>query len=167
MYFSYVPSIIFSFFNRPLFLNLLFEPIANSNAYFLAKFLTPDVRKIWLQNLASIQPITSPVKFARSPRTDPPGAHGDRPLGGVNDFELMVSQAVQRELQKLQAYIPPGARDGTYMHGQYGGPPGAHAPPGAPAPDLGAYGRPQAAAPYLQNLASIQPRTSPVRFKSI
>ena len=25
MYFSYVPSIIFSFFNRPLFLNLLFK----------------------------------------------------------------------------------------------------------------------------------------------
>ena len=25
MYFSYVPSIIFSFFNRPLFLNLLFN----------------------------------------------------------------------------------------------------------------------------------------------
>ena len=28
---------------------------------------------IYLQNLASIQPRTSPVKFARSPRTDPPG----------------------------------------------------------------------------------------------
>ena len=28
---------------------------------------------IFLQNLASIQPITSLVKFARSPRTDPPG----------------------------------------------------------------------------------------------
>ena len=27
----------------------------------------------FLQNLASIQPITSLVKFARSPRTDPPG----------------------------------------------------------------------------------------------
>ena len=27
---------------------------------------------IYLQNLASIQPFTSPVKFARSPRTDPP-----------------------------------------------------------------------------------------------
>ena len=118
----------------------------------------------YLQTSASTQRRTSPVKFARSPRTDPPGAHGDRPLGGVNDFELMVSQAVQRELQKLQAYIPPGARDGTYMHGQYGGPPGAHAPPGAPAPDLGAYGRPQAAAPYLQNLASILRRTSPVKF---
>ena len=38
MYFSYVPSIIFS-----------------------------------LQNLASIQPRTSLVKFVRSPRTDPPG----------------------------------------------------------------------------------------------
>ena len=28
---------------------------------------------IYLQNLASIQPRTSPVKFVRSPRTDPPG----------------------------------------------------------------------------------------------
>ena len=28
---------------------------------------------IYLQNLASIQPRTSLVKFARSPRTDPPG----------------------------------------------------------------------------------------------
>ena len=27
MYFSYVPSIIFSFFNRPFFLNLLFKQI--------------------------------------------------------------------------------------------------------------------------------------------
>ena len=30
---------------------------------------------IFLQNLASIQPRTSLVKFARSPRTDPPGVH--------------------------------------------------------------------------------------------
>ena len=29
---------------------------------------------IYLQNLASMQPRTSPVKFARSPRTDPPGS---------------------------------------------------------------------------------------------
>ena len=29
---------------------------------------------IYLQNLASIQPRTSLVKFARSPRTDPPGS---------------------------------------------------------------------------------------------
>ena len=28
---------------------------------------------IYLQHLASIQPRTSPIKFARSPRTDPPG----------------------------------------------------------------------------------------------
>ena len=37
LYFSYVHSIIFSFFNSPLFLNLLFEQIANSNEYLLAK----------------------------------------------------------------------------------------------------------------------------------
>ena len=30
---------------------------------------------ILLQNLALVQPITIPAKFARSPRTDPPGAH--------------------------------------------------------------------------------------------
>ena len=30
--------------------------------------------QIYLQNLASTQPRTSPVKFARSPRTDPPGS---------------------------------------------------------------------------------------------
>ena len=30
----------------------------------------------YLQNLASIQTLTSPVKFARSPRTDPPGVCG-------------------------------------------------------------------------------------------
>ena len=30
---------------------------------------------IWLQSLASIQPRTSLVKFARSPRTDPSGGH--------------------------------------------------------------------------------------------
>ena len=32
---------------------------------------------ILLQNLASIQPRTSLVKYARSPRTDPPGAFGN------------------------------------------------------------------------------------------
>ena len=35
---------------------------------------------ILLQNLASIQPITIPVKFARSPRTDPPGSIFLHPL---------------------------------------------------------------------------------------
>ena len=33
---------------------------------------------IFLQNLASIQPRTSLVKFSRSPRTDPPGSPVDR-----------------------------------------------------------------------------------------
>ena len=33
---------------------------------------------IYLQTLASIQPRTSLVKFARSPRTDPPGQHQRR-----------------------------------------------------------------------------------------
>ena len=34
---------------------------------------TTSSQSIYLQNLASIQPRTSPFKFARSPRTDPPG----------------------------------------------------------------------------------------------
>ena len=34
---------------------------------------------IYLQNLASIQPRTSPFKFARSPRTDPPGEADTKP----------------------------------------------------------------------------------------
>ena len=43
---------------------------------------------IYLQNLASKQPRTSLVKFARSPRTDPPGLEDraalflDGPVGG-------------------------------------------------------------------------------------
>ena len=37
---------------------------------------------ICLQNLASIQPRTSLVKFARSPRTDPPGG---RPGAATSD----------------------------------------------------------------------------------
>ena len=34
---------------------------------------------IYFQNSASIQPRTSPVKFSRIPRTDPPGDHGQDP----------------------------------------------------------------------------------------
>ena len=40
---------------------------------------------IYLQTLASIQPRTSLVKFARSPRTDPPGAGGHDPRDGRVD----------------------------------------------------------------------------------
>ena len=42
---------------------------------------------IYLQHLASIQPRTSPVKFARSPRTDPVAilAHGARGVGAMSD----------------------------------------------------------------------------------
>ena len=43
---------------------------------------------IYLQNLASIQPRTSLVKFARSPRTDPPGPRtGSRaPTDGIRSL---------------------------------------------------------------------------------
>ena len=44
---------------------------------------------IYLQNLASIQPRTSPVKFARSPRTDPPGE--SRSFKGQPTHESTVS----------------------------------------------------------------------------
>ena len=40
--------------------------------------LSNEYFTIYLQNVASIQPRTSPEKFARSPRTDPPGHAGDR-----------------------------------------------------------------------------------------
>ena len=49
----------------------------------------------YLQNLASIQPLTSPFKFARSPRTDPPGRCVQPPYLGVvaerYSFGLMLS----------------------------------------------------------------------------
>ena len=40
---------------------------------------------IYLQNLASIQPTMSLVKFARSPRTDPPGLIEDRRSSYASD----------------------------------------------------------------------------------
>ena len=55
------PNFHFSVSPHVPFLNLLFEQIAIPTS-------------IYLQNLASIQPRTSLVKFARSPCTDPPGA---------------------------------------------------------------------------------------------
>ena len=40
---------------------------------------------IYMQNLASIQLRKSLVKFARSPRTDPPGSRGGRPRSAGRD----------------------------------------------------------------------------------
>ena len=54
------PNFHFSVSPHVPFLNLLFEQIAIPTS-------------IYLQNLASIQPRTSLVKFARSPCTDRPG----------------------------------------------------------------------------------------------
>ena len=45
---------------------------------------------IYLQNLASIQPRTSLVKFARSPRTDPPGS---LELRDLQEMQLWVFDA--------------------------------------------------------------------------
>ena len=56
---------------------------------------------IFLQNLASIQPRTSPFKFARSPRTDPPG--------GLRRSERLVSAfraaGVRAERQPVQLQV--------------------------------------------------------------
>ena len=43
---------------------------------------------IYLQHLASIQPRTSLVKFARSPRTDPPGLPARRLHPAAGDLGL-------------------------------------------------------------------------------
>ena len=47
-----------------------------------------------MQNLASIQPRTSPVKFARSPRTDPPGSEGGNGWGSLDDQRIYRGQKV-------------------------------------------------------------------------
>ena len=62
------PNFHFSVSPHVPFLNLLFEQIANSNEYLLAKFGFDTA-----ENEPASQPRTSFVKFARSPRTDPPG----------------------------------------------------------------------------------------------
>ena len=53
---------------------------------------------ILLQNLASTQPRTSPLKFARSPLTDPPGWFREQKTQGTSDEtwrSLIVSEMVQ------------------------------------------------------------------------
>ena len=70
------PNFHFSVSPHVPFLNLLFEQIAIPTS-------------IYLQNLASIQPRTSLVKFARSPRTDPPGERGAPPDLGPGAPELL------------------------------------------------------------------------------
>ena len=67
-----------------LFLNLLFETDSYSNEYLLAKFGFDTAEDSPVYQPTS-QPRTSLVKFARSPRTDPPGLPGGlggRGLGG-------------------------------------------------------------------------------------
>ena len=46
MYFSYVPSIIFSFFNRPFFLNLLFKQILIQSSPFSQSSFQTDPNSI-------------------------------------------------------------------------------------------------------------------------
>ena len=53
---------------------------------------------IYLQNLASIQPRTSALKFARSPRTDPPGPGGrEGSRAAVFDFGAILSTLLSPE----------------------------------------------------------------------
>ena len=49
---------------------------------------------IYLQKLASVQPITSPVKFAHSPCTDPPGMQSVE-AGGYSAAEMAAWEAAQ------------------------------------------------------------------------
>ena len=48
---------------------------------------------MYLQNLASIEPRTSLVKFARSPRTDPPGG-----CPWISDMNLNIGEMVSFNL---------------------------------------------------------------------
>ena len=52
---------------------------------------------IYLQNLASIQPRTSLVKFARSPRTDPPGSRCAR-TASTHRFPVRAACAASSDL---------------------------------------------------------------------
>ena len=54
--------------------------------------------RIYLQNLASIQPRTSLVKFARSPRTDRPGDAPPRaaPLPGDDPWQVTLPSLPRR-----------------------------------------------------------------------
>ena len=52
--------------------------------------------RIYLQKLASIQPSTSLVKFARSPRTDPPGIRGNLAVEGSWPFQQAPTSAYSR-----------------------------------------------------------------------
>ena len=51
---------------------------------------------IYLQILASIQPITSLVKFARSPYTDPPGPAAEAAPRASHRGEVAVGGLVER-----------------------------------------------------------------------
>ena len=66
---------------------------------------------IYLQNLASIQPRTSPFKFARSPRTDPPGVQ-------ISNFSQGASNSYFGEQISLSAFLVDQSRpfrmDSTY-----------------------------------------------------
>ena len=73
---------------------------------------------IYLQNLASIQPRTSLVKFARSPRTDPPGILERKTRAGVATAGKAVLQSAlaadvdalsEVNLQSIGSFLQPGS----------------------------------------------------------
>ena len=76
---------------------------------------------IYLQNLASIQLRTSLVKFARSPRTDPPGLR--EPLRHRADApEGLLRPSCPRVPAQAQAAVSDVRRDGDLL--RLPGPPG-------------------------------------------
>ena len=68
MYFSYVPSIIFSFFNRPLFLNLLFKQILIH--YYSLLFII--IHYYSFVPLIGTQELEQDAEFYRSPEVEHP-----------------------------------------------------------------------------------------------
>ena len=74
---------------------------------------------IYLQNLASIQPRTSPVKFAHSPCTDPPGIYFCAVDLGVDEESIKMCGLVFLSFRVLMWYAaiinPPLIRTVLYM----------------------------------------------------
>ena len=69
---------------------------------------------IYLQNLASIQPRTSLVKFARSPRTDPPGVvrgvAGGKKRIATKGLRLPQMRSVRGASPFFEVFSPSNAR---------------------------------------------------------
>ena len=83
MYFSYVPSIIFSFFNRPLFLNLLFKQILIQYYSFVSLGAALDANRARVQAMREQKEATKKAAAAAKAsslaaiREEAKGAAGD------------------------------------------------------------------------------------------